>query len=198
MADVDALVDHAVAAVSALARRASSLTTGTAVAAAVIVGSAYLVGLAAFDGSARAGWAVVGGISLLFAVGAPLLATYRLRAIPRHKNDLVAELRTLLHRDDEAKRVVIETVEADPQDATLIYSRGGFAPGGTGGTRTPAAMAQFQRITSLGSFATADDLTHIATVGRTVRSLPRLVATGIVLTATGALLGFIFTLILIF
>lgn len=198
MADIDALVDHAVAAVSALARRASLLTTGTAVAAAVIVGSAYLVGLAAFDASARIGWAVVGGISLLFAVGAPLLGTYRLRAIPRHKNDLVAELRTLLHRDDEAKRVVIETVEADPQDATLIHSRGGFAPGRMGAARTPAAMAQFQRITSLGSFATADDLTHIATVGRTVRSLPRLVATGIVLTAAGALLGFIFTLILIF
>lgn len=198
MADIDALVDRAVAAVSALARRASSLTTGVALVAAVVVGSAYLAGLAAFDGSSRTGWAVVGGITLLSAVGAPLLGTLRLRAIPRHANSLVAELRTLVHRDDEAKRVVVETVEAEPEDATLSYSRGRFAPGGIGATSTPASMAQFQRITSLRSFATADDLKHIAGVGRTVRSLPRLVATGIVLTATSALLGFIFTLILIF
>jgi len=198
MADIDGLVASAVAAFSTLARRGSSLTTGVAVVAAVVVGLAYLVGLAALGGGSRTVWAVVGGAGLLMAVGAPLLATFRLRLIPRRSARLVSELHTLLGRNEDAKRVIIDTVEAEPDAAASVSSRGGFAAGGIGGTRTPAVMMQFQRFSSLSDFATSDDTRNIANVARTIGSLPALVFTGIALTGVGAFLGFIFLLIWIF
>lgn len=198
MSEIDELVARAVAAVSTLARRGSSLTTGVAVVAAVVVGLAYLVGLAALDGGMRTVWAVVGGIGLLIAVGAPLLATFRLRSIPHKANHLVAELHTLVDRNNDAKRVVIDTVEAEPDAAASVSTRGGFGAGGIGGSRTPAVIVQFQRFSSLRNFATSDDVKNIASVSRTIGTLPVLVATGIALTGIGAFVGFVFMLIWIF
>ncbi len=131
--------------------------------------------------------------ALLLAVGAPLLATFRLRSIPRKANSLVGELRTLVNRNSEAKRIVIDTVEAEPDTAQSMNARGGFA-----GSRTPPVVLQFQRFSSLRSFATSDDVKNLASVVQTVGSLPGLVAGGIALTGIGAVLGFIFTLIWIF
>ena len=162
MSDIDELVASAVAAVSTLARRGSSLTTGIAMVAAVVVGLAYVVGLAALGGTSRTVWAVVGGVGLVIAVGAPLLATFHLRSIPRKADRMVAELHTLLGRDDDARRVVIDTVEAEPDAAASVSTRGRFSAGGIAGTRTPAVMAQFQRLSRLGSFATSDDVRNIA------------------------------------
>ena len=209
MSDIDELVDKAVAVVSTLARRGSSLTTGVAVLAGLVFGAAYLVGLAAFGGTTRTVWAIVGGIGLLFAVGAPLLATFRLRAIPRKASSLAGELRTLVNRDSEARRVVIDTVEGQPESAQWTDVRGGISVGGLGssgfgsgrfggGSRTPPVVLQFQRFSSLRSLATSADVKNIASVAQTGGSLPGLVAGGIALTGIGAVLGFIFTLIWIF
>ena len=198
MSDIDALVDRAVSAVSTLARRGSTLTTGVAIVAAVVLGATYLVGLAAFGGGTRTTWAVVGAALLVIAVGAPLVASFRLRAIPKKANSLVGELRTLLNRDESARRVVIDTVEAEPSAAGSMNARGGFAAGGFGGTRTPEVVLQFQRFSQLRSFAMSDDVKNIASVAQTVGSLPALVSAGILLTGLGAFLGFIFTLIWIF
>ena len=198
MSDIDELVDKAVAAVSTLARRGSTLTTGVAIMAGLVFGAAYLVGLAAFGGGTRTAWAIVGGVALVLAVGAPLLATFRLRSIPRKANSLVGELRTLIDRNSEAKRIVIDTVEAEPDTAQSMNARGGFAVGGFAGTRTPPVVLQFQRFSSLRRFATSDDVKNLANVVQTVGSLPGLVAGGIALTGIGAILGFIFTLIWIF
>ncbi len=186
--DIDALVQRAVWAVSAIARRGSTLTTSVAMIAAFVVGGAYVVGLAAFGGGTRSVWAIVGGAMLIIAVGAPLVATFRLLAIPRKATSLVGELRTLLRRDESARRVVIDTVEAEP----------GAPSPALGGTRTPEVVLQFQRFSSLGAFATSDDVKHIASVARTIGSLPALVATGILLIGLGAVLGFFFTLVWIF
>jgi len=137
-------------------------------------------------------------VALLFAISAPLLATFRLRSIPRKAPRLTSELRTLINRDSDAKRVVIDTVEAEPASAESMNMRGGFAVGGFGGTRTPAVVMQFQRFSSLRSFANSDDMKNIASVAQAVGSLPGLVAGGLALTGIGAVLGFIFTLIWIF
>ena len=54
---------------------------------------------------------------LVVAVGAPLLARWRLSSVLRRTNDLVGDIRTLISRDADAQRVVIETVaieEAHP------------------------------------------------------------------------------------
>jgi hypothetical protein len=198
MAGTDALVDQVVSAVSTLARRCSSLTTGVAVVAFFVVGAAYLVGLAALGGNMRAGWAIAGAFTLLWAVGAPLLATFRLRSIPRRARSLVGELRTLIDRDSGAKRVVIETIEAEPASAASVNARGGLGAAGLGATTTPAVVVQFQRFASLQNFATSDDVKHIAGVARTISTLPALLAAGIILTGIGAFLGFVFTLVLIF
>ena len=56
---------------------------------------------------------------LVVAVGAPLLARWRLSSVIRRANELVGEIRTLITRDADAQRVVIETVaveEAQPAD----------------------------------------------------------------------------------
>jgi hypothetical protein len=110
----------------------------------------------------------------------------------------VGELRTLINRDEAARRVVVDTVEAEPAAADTMNARGGFAAGGFGGTRTPAVVIQFQRFSQLRSFATSDDVKNLASVAQTVGSLPALVSAGILLTGLGAFLGFIFTLIWIF
>ena len=198
MSEIDALVDRAVAAVSTIARRGSTLTTGVAIVAAMVLGATYLVGLAAFGGGTRATWAVVGGALLVIAVGAPLLASFRLRSIPKKANSLVGELRTLLDRDESARRVIVDTVEAEPSTAESMDARGGFAAGGFGTTRTPQVVIQFQRFSQLRSFARSDDVKNIASVAQTIGSLPALVSAGILLTGLGAFLGFIFTLIWIF
>jgi hypothetical protein len=207
MSDIDALVDRAVAAVSTIARRGSTLTTGVAIVAALVFGAAYLVGLGAFGGTTRTVWAVVGGALLLVAVGAPLVASFRLRSIPKKANSLVGELRALIDRDESARRVIIDTVlsedgSAEPSAADSMDARrfaaGGFAAGGFGSARTPQVVMQFQRFSQLRSFATSDDVKNLAGVAQTVGSLPGLVSAGILLTGLGAFLGFIFTLIWIF
>jgi hypothetical protein len=207
MNEIDALVDRAVAAVSTIARRGSTLTTGVAIVAALIFGAAYLVGLGAFGGSTRTAWAVIGGALLLVAVGAPLVASFRLRSIPKKADRLVGELRALINRDESARRVIIDTVEAEPGAAHSMDARGfatggfaagGFGSGGFGSARTPQVVVQFQRFSQLRSFATSDDVKNIANVAQTIGSLPALVSAGILLTGLGAFLGFIFTLIWIF
>lgn len=184
MSDVDALVDRAVSAVSTIARRGSTLTTGVALVAGVVLGATYLVGLAAFGGGMRTAWAIIGAVLLLVAVGAPLVASFRLRAIPQKANSLVGELRTLLGRDESARRVVIDTVESEPSTR--------------GPQRKPAVIMEFQRFSKLSSFARSDDVRNLASVARTIGTLPVLVSAGILLTGVGAFLGFIFFLIWIF
>lgn len=213
MSDIDALVDRAVSAVSTITRRGSTLTTGVAIVAGLVLGATYLVGLAAFGGSTRAVWAVIGAVLLLVGVGAPLLASFRLRSIPKRANSLVGELRTLLDRDESARRVVIDTVTAEdasapPGTADPLNARagsgaggfgaGGFGAGGFGGSRTPGVVVQFQRFSQLRSLAISNDVRNLAQVARTIGSLPALVSAGILLTGLGALLGFVFVLIWIF
>jgi hypothetical protein len=184
--DLDRLVRRAVEAVSHLARRGSIITTGVGLLALLVTGATYLVGLGAFTDGARVAWTVLGAALLLFAVGAPLLASFRLRAIPHHANELVGELRLLLGRNDEARRVVIDTVAIDSEPSTAV-------------TAAPTFIVQSGQYTALHRIAIgAGDVQHLAKVTRELAYLPSLVFIGLALTGLAAFLGFVFTLIWIF
>ena len=64
-----------------LARKGMSLATGVALVVLFIGGLSYLTGLAGLDGSARTVWTVLGLGMLVVAVGAPLLARWRLASV---------------------------------------------------------------------------------------------------------------------
>lgn len=180
--DVDRLVDAALGALSNLARRGSTLTTGVALLALLVVGLAYAIGIAALDGSAQSAWVVLGGVLLITAVGAPLLASLRLRAIPRSTTKLATELRGLLGQSDAARQVVIDTVAHDEPQAD--------------GRPLPAIVYQSQHYTTLRTLAgTSGDFKDLAVVFHRVATLPGLVAIGLLLTALGALCGFVLFLV---
>lgn len=169
------------------------MTTGVAIFAGVVVGAAYLVGLAAFGGGTRSVWAVVGAAMLLLAVGAPLLASFRLRSIPRKATTLASELRTLVSREGEAKRIVIETVEAEPS----MFDPSSFT--GFGGTaRSPVMLTQYQRFTALRGVASSEGVKTLTNVAQHLASLPGLLAIALLLSGLSAVLGFVFLLIWIF
>ncbi len=113
MADLDQLARRATALVSDLARKGMAVATGIALVTLLIGGLSYLTGLAGLDGSARSAWMLIGGVMLVGAVGAPLLARWRLSRVRRHVDQLVGEIRTLITRDAAAQQVVIETVAYD-------------------------------------------------------------------------------------
>lgn len=204
MTDVDGLVERLVEQLAGLAGRASALTRSVAIVAAAVFGAAYLVGLAALGGGQRTVWAVVGGLALLVSVGAPLLATRRLRSIPKRTASLIGELRQLVDRDDDARRVVIDTVEVRNSTGTGTEAeptRLGAqlaARGMRGDNAPPAILRQFQTFAGLRRLAAADGLKNVRSVAESVASLPGLIGCAIALTGIGAVLGFVFTLIWIF
>jgi hypothetical protein len=113
MADIDELARRTTTLVTTLARKGMRLATGVAVVVGVVGGLAYLTGLAGLSGSARSLWMVLGPVMLVVAVGAPLLARWRLSSVTKRANELVGDIRTLIARDADAHRVVIETVAVD-------------------------------------------------------------------------------------
>ena len=113
MADVDELARRTTTLIAGLARKGVSLATGVVVVVLVVCGLSYLTGLAALEGSARSAWTVVGLAMLIVAVGAPLLARWRLSSVTKRTSELVGEIRSLITRDADAQRVVIETVAHD-------------------------------------------------------------------------------------
>lgn len=111
MADLDELAGRLVQLVTALAGRGVRWALRVAVVVAIAAAVMYLLGLAALDGPVGRAWPVLGAILGLAAVAAPLLAAWRLRTVRREATTLVGEVRTLMGRNADAQRVVIETVE---------------------------------------------------------------------------------------
>jgi hypothetical protein len=184
--DLDRLVSRAMLAVGHLARKGSLLTLGVAVIALVVAGAAYLVGLAAFDDGTHAVWLVLGALIVIAAVGAPLVATWRLLAVPRHADDLTVELRALLGRNADARRIVVDTVVIDEEPAAA-------------NTAAPTVIVQSGQFNTLHRIAVdSGDVDHLAQVTRDLATLPSLLFIGLCLTGFAGALGFLFTLIWIF
>ncbi len=177
MADLDALARRAVAAVMDLARRGISLAIGLALITAIISLAAFALGLAALEGSTRRAWTVIGGTMLVIAVGAPLLAGWRLWQIRRSADSLVADVRKLLTNNAEAERVVIETIEVE--EAT--------------GAASPAVVGQSAQFTRLRRVALSTaDLRTLPAALRAVTLFPALLAIAILFSLVFAVLGFLF------
>jgi hypothetical protein len=115
MADLDALAERAVATVTALIRKGATIVTGVLVFALCSAALCLLIASAGLAGSARSvALALAIGLSIV-AVGAAVLARWRLGRVGTHSRELVSEVRTLLDRDQQARQTVVETVEM--QDA---------------------------------------------------------------------------------
>jgi hypothetical protein len=178
MARVDDLALRAVDAVMLLARRGALLALGVALFTALVVGVGYALGLAAMSGDVEQVWIVIGGALAVIAVGAPLLACWRLSRVRRHATELVDEVRTLLTKNAAAERVVIETVDV-----------GGD---GTGGA-TPAVVGQTVQFSRLRSIAlTTENLRSLPRALRTVTTFPILLLVAVVLMLVFGILGFLF------
>ena len=185
MPDVDALARQTTALLSNLARKGMALATGLALVTLLVGGLSYLTGLAGLEGSAHSAWTVIGAVMLVGAVGAPLLARWRLATVRRHLDKLVGEVRTLITRDPEAQRVVIETVAIDDQPPEISDLR-------------PVVYdsQQFGRLrtVSIG----AGDLRELPAALLAVSKLPALLAIGLLGIVVFGVLGFFFLLAWVF
>jgi hypothetical protein len=178
MADVDQLARQLTSLITTVARRVSVITIGVAVITLIIGGLSYLTGVAGLDGSARSAWMVIGAVMLVIAVGAPVLAWWRLTAVSRHATELVAEVGRLISRDPQAERVVVDTVTVEQ--------------GAVEGVRTPAIIEtrQFSRLRQ--STLMASDLRQLPGALRAVTTFPWLLLIAIVLMLVFGVLGFLF------
>ena len=178
VADVDALARQMTMLVTGLARRVMVITLGVALVAFMVGGLSYLTGLAGLDGSARSAWIVIGAVMLIIAVGAPLLASWRLSSVSKHATELVTEIGRLISKDPAAEKVVIDTVTVEPSPAD--------------GTRMPAIIEtrQFSRLRQ--TALTASDLRQLPGALRAVTTFPWLLLIAVVLTLVFGVLGFLF------
>jgi hypothetical protein len=186
MVDVDELARRTTNLVTTLARKGMALATGVAVLVAIVGGLAYLTGLAGLDGSARSAWTVVGAVLLVVAVGAPLVARWRLGAVRRHANELVGDVRTLITRDGEAQRVVIETVAVEERDPAEVAE---LRP-------VLYDSRQFTRLRQV--TVTATDLRALPGVMRTLTTFPALLGVALLGVLVFGVLGFLFLLAWVF
>jgi hypothetical protein len=180
MADLDELSRRTATLVTTLARKGMSVATGVAVVVLVIGGLSYLTGLGGLEGSARALWTVLGLAMLVVAVGAPLLARWRLSSVLRRTTELVGDIRTLITRDADAQRVVIETVAVEeplPSDVRdlrpVLYD-----------------SRQFGRLRTV--TVRADDLKELPAAMRAVTTFPLLLAVALLGVVVFGILGFLF------
>jgi hypothetical protein len=185
--DVNALARRAVDLAITFARRAGRLAVGTALFVAVVALSTYFIGLAALAGSARSAWVVIGAALVIFAVGAPLLAWWRLFRVRRHASELVDDVRRLITGNPEAERVVIDTVEAQPSSSASPSGRQELMVVGT---------QQFSRLRTI-SVGTAN-LRQLPAAMYALTSYPILLGLALLMTVVFAVLGFVFLLVWLF
>jgi hypothetical protein len=185
--DLNALARRAVDVAITFARRAGRLAVGTALFVAVVALSTYFIGLAALSGSARSAWVLMGAALVIVAVGAPLLAWWRLFTVRRHANELIDDVRRLITGNPEAERVVIDTVEAQPAPAVSPSGRQELMVAGT---------QQFYRLRTISVGTT--NLRRLPGAMYALTSYPILLGISLLMTLVFAALGFIFLLVWLF
>jgi hypothetical protein len=185
MADVDELARRTTTLVAELARKGMAIATGVAVVTLIVGGLSYLTGLAGLEGSAHSAWTLVGAVMLIAAVGAPLLARWRLARVRRHVTELVGEVRSLITRDPEAQQVVIETVAYDDRTEPVRDLR-------------PVVYdsRQFQRLRTVS--VKASDLRELPGALAAVSTFPGLLLWAVLGTVVFGVLGFFFLIAWIF
>jgi hypothetical protein len=113
----------------------------------LVVVTSFLLGVAALDGGIETVWIGLGGVFAVIAIGAAVLATWRVASVRRHANALFVEMRQLLTRDPAARQTVIETVEVDETGGgrSIVTSTRGYDSFGTVVRRQAADFPQLAR-----------------------------------------------------
>lgn len=182
MADLDELARRLVGVVTTLAGRGVRWALRVAVVVGLAAVAMYLLGLAALDGPVGRVWPVLGALIGLAAVGAPLLAAWRLRSVRKDATTLVTDVRTLMTRDVDARRVVIDTVETEAPTgdrSVVLHQRRDFG--------------DLHRL-AVG----ADDLRSLPGALAAVMTFPGLLIIGVLATLAFAFVSFIFLIALAF
>lgn len=133
---LDDLARRAVDSLLLLVRRGTRLAAGTLVVVVVICLGGFALGIAALSGGMETVWIIFGGFGALVAIGAVVMAMFRLYAVARLGTSLVNEVKQLVAGDPRSERVVIDTVEASDGaqgQSAVVMSRQFFSMNDTVG-----------------------------------------------------------------
>jgi hypothetical protein len=162
------LAERAVDSFLTLVRRGSRLAVGTLAVVVVICVGSLVLGLLALDGGVRTAWLFLGGTAAVVAIGAVVLALFRLWAIGSMSVALATDLQALMAGDPGSERMVIETVEASDgvQDASAVaMSRQFFAMNDSVAGRAGQLVALSLALKSITSFPFLMLLATAITIG---------------------------------
>jgi len=113
MSELEQLAQRVAATVTMITAKSVGFTRKHLVLVAVVCIGSFLLGIAAFDGTARSVWIVLGGVFAAIAIGGPLLAMLRIVLVTRRVRELVDEVRMLITQGPGTGRTIIDTFDAD-------------------------------------------------------------------------------------
>ena len=113
MKDAEAFVERTIATITMIARKALKFSGIIAALAAVVCGGSFLLGIAALSGGIQSVWIVFGIVFGAIAIGAGLIACWRVGSIQRHVPELANEIRALVSVGTQTTKDVIETFDVN-------------------------------------------------------------------------------------
>jgi hypothetical protein len=163
---VEVFVTQGLNAITGLTSLASSITKTLAIVGGLIVGVAMLLTAAALSGTEQ--WVVLALLTALMiaAVVAPVLTSFRLKAVLKHGNELVGDLKVLAGRMVDVYKSTGETFAGAgrPIEGGVVAQYGAY-------------RQQYQTINSLPDMF--KDLTKLAPTIARITSLPTLFGLGL-------------------
>ena len=171
------LATRAVDSLLTLVHRGTRLAFGTMIIVIVVCVGCFALGIAALSDGIETVWILFGGFAAFVAIGAVVVAMFRLWVITRLGAALISDVERLIAGDPRSERVVIETIEASDgvQDqSAVVMSRQFFTMSDTVGT--------------------AGQFTALAVALRSVTTFPLLILLATVITIGMAGLSLLFLL----
>jgi hypothetical protein len=126
MSDIDGRVTRTISTLTLIADRVTRFSGKLLLGVAVVSIGSFLLGLAALEGGIRNVWIVLGGAFGVIAVGAALVARWRIGGVRRQVPAIASEVRTLL---TEGRRDAVEVIEqfhapaGGERDSVIVVSR---------------------------------------------------------------------------
>jgi len=164
----DDLAQRAVDSFLTLVRRGSALAVGVLVVVTIICLGTFALGIAALDDGMEVVWIMLGGFAAFLAIGAIVLALFRLWVVKRMSTELVTEVHAMITSDPQSERMVIETVESSDgvQDqSAVVMSRQFFAMSDSVGNRSAQFVALAVALRSITTFPLLMLLSTVITIG---------------------------------
>ncbi len=125
--DIERLVENTVSTITMIAARVTRFATTLAIGTAVVAGGSFLLGLAALSGGARTVWIVLGIVFGALALGAALVARWRIGRVKRNVPALAGEVRTLLSEGKQSTMTIIDQFQdgdaASAGGSAIVLSR---------------------------------------------------------------------------